>query len=390
MSLWEAVLSALKSVWSNKMRSALTMLGIAIGIFAVAALISIVQASTSSITESIEGEGTQLIIVSITGTRTANAFDMDDVEAMEELKGVEYVAPNTASMMTLKNDTDSIDVNVTASNQHYDDVNNYKMLSGRWISENDEARRNRVVVVGIDVAEKLYGTLDVVGEKIIMSGKPFVIIGILEEQGDSMMGSGDEVAFIPFATGQRLMSSVDIRSIYVAAESSEDVNTAMQSLEDYMDKKTNGNEDEYQMFSMGSMLALFDETTAMLTLLLGAIAGISLLVGGIGIMNIMLVSVSERTREIGVRKAIGATRANIMIQFLIEAIIVSALGGLFGLIFAQIGVSIAGKLMDMSISLQADIVITALIFSAAVGIIFGLYPAAKASKLNPIEALRYE
>lgn len=390
MSLWEAVLSSLKSVWSNKMRSALTMLGIAIGIFSVAALISIVQASTSSITESIEGEGTKLIIVNITGKRIANSFDLKDVEEMEELKGVAYVAPNTSSGMTLKNDTESMDINVIASNQYYDDINSYEMLFGRWISENDEEKRLRVAVVGIDVASELYGTLDVVGEKITMNGTRFTIIGVLEEQGSDIMGSGDEVAIIPFATGQRIMGSTEIRSIYVGAETSEDVDTAMTSLDNYMLSKSNGDDTQYRLISMSSMLELFDETTAMLTLLLGAIAGISLLVGGIGIMNIMLVSVSERTREIGVRKAIGATRGNIMIQFLIEAIIVSALGGLFGLIFAQIGVSVAGQLMDMTIKLESGIVVAALLFSAGVGIIFGLYPAAKASKLNPIEALRYE
>lgn len=390
MSLWEAVLSSLKSVWSNKMRSALTMLGIAIGIFSVAALISIVQASTSSITESIEGEGTKLIIVNITGKRIANSFDLKDVEEMEELKGVAYVAPNTSSGMTLKNDTESMDINVIASNQYYDDINSYEMLFGRWISENDEEKRLRVAVVGIDVASELYGTLDVVGEKITMNGTKFTIIGVLEEQGSDIMGSGDEVAIIPFATGQRIMGSTEIRSIYVGAETSEDVDTAMTSLDNYMLSKSNGDDTQYRLISMSSMLELFDETTAMLTLLLGAIAGISLLVGGIGIMNIMLVSVSERTREIGVRKAIGATRGNIMIQFLIEAIIVSALGGLFGLIFAQIGVSVAGQLMDMTIKLESGIVVAALLFSAGVGIIFGLYPAAKASKLNPIEALRYE
>ena len=390
MSLFEAVISSLKSIWANKMRSFLTMLGIMIGIFSVAVLISVAQSSTSSITDSIEDEGTNLITINLRGRRLQSAFDLNDVEEIGELDGVQYVAPYASSMVTLKNSTESLDINVTASNDVYDDINSYNLISGRWISENDEDKRLRVMVVGIDVAEELYGTTDVIGEKISMDGTSFTIIGVLEEQGDSMFGSGDEVAFIPYATGSRLFGNADISSIYVGTTDSDSVDAAMTAIENFMLAKSGGDDSEYTIFSSSAMLDMLTSTTQTLTYLLGAIGGISLLVGGIGIMNIMLVSVSERTREIGVRKAIGATRANVLTQFLIEAVIVSGIGGAMGVLLAQLGVNVAGQLMDMTIVIDSVVIIAALAFSVIVGIVFGIYPAAKASKMNPIEALRYE
>ncbi len=390
MSLYEAIISSLKAIWANKMRSFLTMLGIMIGIFSVAVLISVAQSSTSSITESIENEGTTQITISLRGRRVQNTFDLNDVEDIRNLDGVEYVAPYTSGSLTLKNSTESMDVQVTASNDEYDDINNYNLISGRWISENDEDKRLRVVVVGVDVADELYGTRDVVGEKISLDGTSFTIIGVLEEQGDSTTGSEDEVAFIPFTTGQRMFGDISISSIYVGATDSDSVDAAMTAIENFMLAKSNGDDTAYSIFSSSAMLEMLNETTQTLTYLLGAIGGISLLVGGIGIMNIMLVSVSERTREIGVRKAIGATRSNIMVQFLIEAVIVSGLGGIFGIVLARLGANIAGQVMDMTVTLDSGIVLAALGFSVAVGVVFGIYPAAKASKMNPIEALRYE
>ena len=390
MNLYEAIMSSLKAIWANKMRSFLTMLGIMIGILSVSVLISVAQSSTSSITDSIESEGTKQITISLRGRRVQNTFDINDVDEIYDLEGVEYVSPYTAGSLTLKNSSVSMDVQVTACNDVYDKINSYNLLAGRWISENDESNRLRVVVVGVDVADELFGTRDVVGEKISLSGTSFTIIGVLEEQGDSTRGSEDEVAFIPFTTGQRMFGDITISSIYVSAADSESVDAAMTAIENFMLAKSGGDDTAYSIFSSSAMLEMLNETTQTLTYLLGAIGGISLLVGGIGIMNIMLVSVSERTREIGVRKAIGATRANIMVQFLIESIIVSALGGAVGVLLARLGVNFAGQLMDMTVSLDSTVVLAALGFSIVVGVVFGLYPAAKASKMNPIEALRYE
>jgi putative ABC transport system permease protein len=293
--------------------------------------------------------------------------------------------------MTLKNGNENIDVRVEAINSYYDDIREYKVTTGRFISENDDNNRLRVVVVGVDVADELYGTRDVVGQKLLIDGTKFTIVGVLEEQGDSMFGSDDEIAMIPFSTGSRIMGNTRISSIYVSAQDSDSVDAAVTSLTNYMiAKNPDKNDDGIKIFSQSLILDTLSEATKTLTLMLGGIAGISLLVGGIGIMNIMLVSVTERTREIGIRKAIGATRSNILGQFLIEAIVVSGVGGAIGVILAKLGVNFLGSLMDMTIAMSPQVVLIAIIFSVAVGITFGMYPAWKASKLNPIEALRYE
>lgn len=389
MSLYEAIVSALKSIWANKMRSALTMLGIVIGIFAVVALISVGESSTASVTESIEGMGSNLITVSNYNKRVK--LDLDDVEEMTNLKGVGIASPLASSQMTLKNGSENMDISVQAVNSYYDDIREYNVQSGRFISENDDTNRLRVVVVGVDVADELYGTTDVVGQKMLMNGTKFTIIGVLEEQGDSMFGSDDEIAMIPFSTGSRIMGNTRISSVYVSAQDSDSVDAAVTSLTNYMIAKNPDKDDTgIKIFSQSSILDTLSTATQTLTLMLGGIAGISLLVGGIGIMNIMLVSVTERTREIGIRKAIGATRANILIQFLIEAIVVSGVGGAIGVVLAQVGVNFMGTLMDMTIAISPQIVLIAIVFSVGVGITFGMYPAWKASKLNPIEALRYE
>jgi len=389
MSLWEATASALAAIWSNKMRSFLTMLGIIIGIFAVAVLISVMQSTTNNVTGSIEDVGSNIIAVMIQDRRIE--VDLKDIEEIAGLPGVGPVSPLSQSRMTLKNGTESMQISVSAINSNYDDILRYEVQSGRFISERDDSSRLRVAVVGIDVAEELFGTLDVVGQKITIDGSPFTIIGLLEEQGDAMTGSGDEVALIPLSTGQRLMQSTRISSIYLSADDAQSVDLAMKSLNGYFSAMSADDENAgYSIFSQSSILELFNDLTSKLTALLSGIAGISLLVGGIGIMNIMLVSVTERTREIGIRKAIGATRANILTQFLIESVIVSALGGILGLFLARFGVGVIGRFMDMTITISSSVIALAIGFSMGVGVLFGMYPAVKASKLNPIEALRYE
>lgn len=390
MSLFEGILSSLKSIWANKMRSALTMLGIVIGIFSVVALISVGESSTASVTDSIEGMGSNLITVSVTKKRIE--LSLDDVEEMQNLNGVGAASPVSNGSMTLKNGTESLEsVSTIAVNSSYDEIREYNVMSGRFINANDDSMRLRVVVVGVDIASELYGSLDVVGEKISINGTNFTIIGVLEEQGDSMFGSDDEVAIIPFSTGSRIMGNTRISSIYVSAADSDSVDAAMTSLDNYMIAQTPDNDEEaYNIFSQSSILDTLSTATATLTVMLGGIAGISLLVGGIGIMNIMLVSVTERTREIGIRKAIGATRGNILTQFLIESIVVSGVGGVIGVLLARVGTNIIGTLMDMTIAISPQIVLIAVVFSIGVGVVFGMYPAWKASKLNPIEALRYE
>ncbi len=388
MSLWEAISSAMKAIWANKMRSFLTMLGIIIGIFAVTLLISMSESASSTITESIEGMGSDLITVFISNKRID--LNLKDINELSDMDGIGKVSPHTSSSMTVKNGSSYMEnLQVEGVNADYDDIRNYELSAGRFISENDDSSRLRVAVIGLDVADELYPSQNPVGQKININGTSFTVIGLLEEQGDTVMGSGDEIVMIPFATGQRLMKNARISTIYVGAADSDSVEDAMSSIDSFMSRHSN-EEDSYKAFSQSSILDALNEATAVMTALLGGIAGISLLVGGIGIMNIMLVSVTERTREIGIRKAIGATRANILSQFLIEAIFVSGLGGILGIVLARLGANIAGPMMDMTITIQSSVIVLALAFSMSVGVLFGMYPAYKASKLNPIEALRYE
>jgi len=388
MRLYESFLSALSAVWAHKMRSFLTMLGIIIGIFAVVALISAGQGTAAAVTEQIEGLGSNLLTVSIRDDRAD--LSLQDVEAMEMLGGVGGVSPYVSSMYTLKNGNASMeDIRVEGVTSDYQRIRDYELTTGRFISADDNDSRFRVAVVGQDVAVELFSSLDIVGESISIDGTRYEIVGVLASQGDDETGSGDELVMIPFVTAQRMMKNTAITTIYASAASSDTVTAAQNSLSNYLDGFTD--EDEgYSINSQDSILESLSEVTASQTALLGGIAGISLLVGGIGIMNIMLVSVMERTREIGIEKAIGATRKDILVQFLIEAIVVSGIGGVIGAVLAYFGSGLIGNLMGTAVAVQSEIMLLAIGFSLVIGIAFGLFPAVKASKLNPIEALRYE
>ena len=257
----------------------------------------------------------------------------------------------------------------------------------------------------MDIADELFGTRNVVGETLKVDGYDFTIVGLMEEKGSTTSGSSDTQIIVPFTLAQRLYSETGIRTFYVSAASSADVTSAQAVVESYLNNRFNITAESssaassgssssasryYSVFNQTDMLDTLSDTTDTLTLMLGGIAGISLLVGGIGIMNIMLVSVSERTREIGIRKAIGASRGNVLTQFLVEALSVSLLGGLLGLGLAVGLAGILGKALGMTVAVSPEIGLMAIAFSMCVGVIFGLYPANKASKLRPIQALRYE
>lgn len=388
MKLYESFFSALNAVWAHKMRSFLTMLGIIIGIFAVVALISVGQGTAAEVTEQIEGLGSNLLTVNIRDSRAD--LDIDEVGAMGRLNGINAVSPYISGMYTLKNGNASMeDIRVEGVGAGYDQIREYELTSGRFITDTDNDSRFKVAVVGQDVAVELFSSLDVVGQDISIDGISYEIVGVLESQGDDETGSGDELVIIPFVTAQRQMKNTTITTVYASAVSSDMVTAAQNSISSYLDQFTD--EDEgYTVSSQDSILESLSEVTASQTAMLGGIAGISLLVGGIGIMNIMLVSVMERTREIGIEKAIGATRKDILVQFLIEAIIVSGIGGLTGALLASFGSGFIGQLMGTTVVVQSEIMLLAIGFSIIVGVGFGIYPAIKASKLNPIEALRYE
>ena len=269
------------------------------------------------------------------------------------------------------------------------------MAEGRFLTQPDIDNRSFVAVIGAEAASEMYGTTHAVGETFTLSGYTMTVIGVLKANGESASGSNDNQILIPYTLAQRLSNSTGISSFYVSAASSDQVTQAQTAVEAYLEKSFEGYNTrsfgtQYSVYNQTEMLSTLSDTTATLSLMLGGIAGISLLVGGIGIMNIMLVSVSERTREIGIRKAIGAARGNILMQFLIEALVVSLMGGLLGLALSVGLVKILGPLLDMTLTVPINVAWMAIGFSVLIGVVFGLYPANKASKLKPIEALHYE
>lgn len=388
MRISDTLTSALNAVWAHKMRSFLTMLGIIIGIFAVVSLISVGQGTNAAVTAQIEGLGSNLLTVSVYDSRAK--MDLSDVEQMQSLSGISAVSPYISNMYTIKNGSSSMDdIKVEGVVSDYQSIREYELTSGRFISSADNDHRLKVAVIGQDIAVELFSSLDVVGESLSIDGTKYEIIGVLSQQGDDEANNGDELVMIPFVTAQRQMKNTNIKTIYASAASSDMVTLAQASVENYL-KGFTSDEDGYMVSSQDSILESLSEVTDAQTAMLGSIAGISLLVGGIGIMNIMLVSVMERTREIGIEKAIGATRRDILLQFLIEAIIVGGIGGIIGALLAQFGSGFVGTLMETEVVVQTNIQLLAVGFSIVVGVGFGIYPAIKASKLNPIEALRYE
>jgi len=390
MKLTKLLKIALASVWSNKMRSFLTMLGIIIGISSVIVLVGMGEGTKKQISDQIEKLGTNLITVSITGNRTAAVTD----EELKELKtkpGIKEIAPTlTQGNVNIKAGDQSNTTSLEASTPNYAEIRKIGVRAGRFISQRDIDNRFKVAVIGTETATNIFSTTNVVGRTMYVNGIEFTIIGVLESQGSSAAGSSDDRIIIPLSTAQRLLKTTTIKTFYIEATSKDKVSEAMSYLQLFLNKKYKNDTRSYRVFDQTTLLETANATNESMTAMLGGIAAISLLVGGIGIMNIMLVSVVERTREIGIRKAIGAKRGIILLQFLIEAASISSLGGLLGVALGFLGAYGAEKFFKMTIVISNNIVVGAVLFSILVGIVFGIYPANKASKLNPIDALRFE
>ncbi len=387
MNIKSVTKMAFQSILSNKMRTFLTMLGIIIGVFAVVVLISIGQGATSGVTESISSMGSNIISVNVFNRR--NSIDFSDVNDFEKIEGVLKVTPVYSSNATVKYDLETTNVGITGGNENYMSINNYEISSGRAINPVDVDYRNKVAVIGLTVADDLFGRDDPISKEISINGEKYTVVGVLKSKGSSIAGDSNEIVIVPVTSLMRQYNTSSINSITVQAKSAEESSAAKQNIENYLLDYFE-DEDSYRVFSQDEMLETISEVTGMLTAMLGGIAGISLLVGGIGIMNIMLVTVTERTREIGVRKAIGAGRSNILIQFLIESSVLSGAGGIIG---AALGVAASysiSNVMNINYTVNIPVILGAFIFSLAVGVFFGLYPANKASKLKPVDALRYE
>ena len=393
--IYQSFKMAVKAIAGNKMRSFLTILGVVIGVVAIVVLVSIGQGANSSVVESIEGMGTNLITANI-NARRMNPIDLDSLNELAQNEAISYVAPIASVSGTVKAGTTTYDDGVVqGTTPGYESIRNWTVAEGRFLQQPDIDNRSFVAVIGSEAATEMYGTTHAVGETFSLNGYTITVVGVLEAVGSSASGSNDNQILIPFTLAQRLSNQTSISSFYVSAASSAQVEQAQAAVESYLEKafenyNTRSFGTQYSVFNQTEMLSTLSETTNTLTLMLGGIAAISLLVGGIGIMNIMLVSVSERTREIGIRKAIGAARGNILMQFLIESLVVSLMGGLLGLAISVVAVKALAPVLQMTLTIPVNVAWMTIGFSVFIGVVFGMYPANKASKLRPIEALHYE
>ena len=388
----QAIKMAWKSISSNKMRSFLTMLGIIIGVMSLVVLVSLVSGTTDSVTDQISSMGSNLLTVTISDDK-GNPLKLDDVAALADEEEIEMAAPVSQSSVTAESTYSEEDAVVYGTTGAYYDIQNLELYTGRFLKNVDVQNHSNVVVINAGLATDVMGRMNVEGESIYLNGMEFQIVGVLAADESDTSTIENYEAYIPYTSLIRLTEDVssDITTFCVAASSEGSLDPAETVLTDIMMDCFADDEDAFTIINQSSVMEAMESVTNTLALLLGGIAAIALLVGGIGIMNIMLVSVTERTREIGIRKAIGAGRGTIMLQFLIEALMLSLLGCLIGIILSWLTLQIIGIVTggEMTYSLSVGVVWVAVAFSTLIGVVFGIYPANKAAKKRPIEALRY-
>lgn len=378
---------SLKNIRSNKLRSALTMLGLIIGISSVIVLVGIGTGASRNITSQVSSLGTDILTVAV---NTDQGLTLDEVSELSELPGVKQTAPFiNVSATVSKGGTTGGMLSVLGVDGNYLDVRNYTLAAGREISFIDLDNQSKVCIIGADVSEDLLANENPVGQTIKIGGDNYTVIGTLAEQGSSMGTNADSMVLIPVTTAKSLAGGSGITSLYVQAENEDTVNLTQLATENYLRTTLDAASDEISVTTQQSMLDTMDSVQNTLILLLAGIASISLLVGGIGVMNVMLVSVTERTKEIGIRKSLGARKSNILVQFLIEALVLCLLGGVTG-ILVGLGIGSAAELFGYTFAYSLNVVAIAFGFAAAIGLVFGIFPAYRASCLNPIEALRMD
>jgi putative ABC transport system permease protein len=399
---------ALRALRTNKMRSFLTMLGIIIGIGAVIAMMAVGSGASYVISQQIASIGSNIILVIPgsttsgglrTGSGGAQTLSSDDSRAiMTECPSVAYSAGTVRTSGQIVSGNMNWSSVVMGGTPELFDIREWPVVSGRPISQEDETGAVKVCLLGQTVAENLFGSADPVGNIIRIKKIPFTVIGILDRKGQSPQGQDqDDAVFVPLRTAQRNLVRSQrtgiVSSIIVKAKSEELINKAESEIQALLNQRhriSNGKEPDFSTRNLSEILAVAEKSSKAMSLLLGAVASISLIVGGIGIMNIMLVSVTERTREIGIRMAIGAKKNDILLQFLTEAVLLTMLGGVIGIALGAGGATAVSRMLDWPTMISFPSIAIAFVFSGAVGIFFGFYPAKKAAGLNPIDALRYE
>ena len=390
--IFQSVKMAWKAVLSNKMRSFLTMLGIIIGVMSLVVLVSLAGGTTDSVNAQIASMGSNLLTVSIQDDK-GNPMKLDDVEALIENNEIAKAAPIATSSVTASSTYSEETANIYGTTGSYAEIQGLELYSGRFLKKTDIENHTNVVVINAGLAIQVMGRMNVVGESISLNGVNYQIIGVLKADENDSTTTENYEAYIPYTSLVRLASDVssEVTSFCVSATSEDSLDEAENVVTRKMMQRFSQDEDAFTIINQSTVMETMASVNQTLQLMLGGIAGISLLVGGIGIMNIMLVSVTERTREIGIRKAIGANRSAIMLQFLIEAMMLSLMGCFLGIVLSWTVLQVISAInsADMIYTMSGGVVGIAIAFSVLIGIVFGLYPANKAAKKKPVDALRF-
>ncbi len=392
MNIKQSFALAIKSLMGSKMRSFLTMLGIIIGVGSVIILVSVMDGMNQKTIAQFESMGTNLISISIRGRGGNRSIKPEQMQTLvdENPEEIAAISPNvTIGNITVKVGNDNTTTSCYGVNEQYMEIKNFELSRGRFLQYIDVERRQKNCVVGSYIAKYFFAGENPIGQQIKIGGNYYNIIGVLEETNDSEEDTNDDQIILPYTLARSLTWAGTVSSYVMSAKTTETLDKATELAENLL-LKTFANSNYYSVFRQSDMIDMVEETSGTMTMVMVGVAAISLLVGGIGIMNIMLVSVTERTREIGIRKSLGAKRRDIMSQFVVEAATTSSIGGILGVIFGIVASYFTCVFMDFEPVISIASVLIAFSVSAFIGIIFGYFPASKASKLNPIEALRYD